>query len=70
MNDVPYIDLGLDLDLDKLKSECNSILTLYNTANYNSSFYLARKKYRKAWSGISLWGSDGNLYSDFTEGDI
>ena len=70
MNDVPYIDLGIDLDLDKLKSECNSILTLYNTSNYNSSFYLARRKYRNAWSGISLWGSDGNLYSDFTEGDI
>ena len=23
----------------------------------------------KAWSGISLWGSDGELHTDFTEGD-
>jgi hypothetical protein len=70
INDIPYVDLGFDLDLDKLKSECRSILTLYDTQNYKSSFYLARRKYRKAWSGISLWGSNGNLYSDFREGDI
>lgn len=68
--DTPYLNLNIDIDIDKLKVECQSVLNFYHTANYRSSFFLARRKYRNAWSGISLWGSDGELYSDFTEGDI
>jgi hypothetical protein len=69
LNNLPYLDLGIDLDLDKLKYECNRVLKFAGTQDYKSSFFLARKKYKKAWSGVSLWGSNGDLFSDFTEGE-
>lgn len=69
LNNIPYFDLGYDLDLPKLKHEAELILNYFDTKDYESTFRLARRKYRKAWSGISLWGSNGNLYQDFKEGD-
>lgn len=70
LNDIPYYDLGFDLDVELLKKEVNTIIQTYQTKSYESSYFLAKRKYRKAWSGISLWGSNGELYADFTEGDI
>jgi len=69
LNNIPYLDLDFDLDVDKLREECNKALRYVGTENYNSTFFLARKKYKKAWSGVSLWGSGGDLFSDFREGD-
>tara|TARA_B100000900_G_scaffold153694_1_gene130532 strand:+ start:6065 stop:6757 length:693 start_codon:yes stop_codon:yes gene_type:complete len=69
LNNIPYYDLGLDLDLPTLKKETKTILDKFGTEDYDSQFFLARRKYRKAWSGVSLWGSNGELYSDFREGD-
>jgi len=70
LNDIPYIDLGIDLDIKKLKEECAKALRYTGTQSYKSQFFLARRKYRKAWSGVSLWGSRGELFADFQEGDF
>lgn len=70
LNDIPFYKLNYDgIDLDRLKFETSRVLRLAGTVPYKSSFFLARRKYRRAWSGISLWGSNGDLFSDFTEGD-
>jgi len=69
LNDIPYLDLGIDIDITKLKEECSKALRYTGTKNYESQFFLARRKYKKTWSGVSLWGSNGELFSDFEEGD-
>ena len=69
LNNIPYYKLNIDLDLSKLKEECNKALRYTGTQDYESTFRLARRKYRRAWSGVSLWGSNGELFSDFKEGD-
>ena len=69
LNNIPYHKLNIDLDLVKLKEECERALRYTGTQDYHSTFRLARRKYKKAWSGVSLWGSNGELFSDFKEGD-
>lgn len=68
LKNTPYLRLNVDIDLDKLKFELSELNRVYNYAEYKSIFFGAKRKYRKAWSGISLWGSGGELYSDFSEG--
>ena len=68
LKNIPYLRLNVDIDLDKLKFELSELNRVYNYAEYKSIFFGAKRKYRKAWSGISLWGSGGELYSDFSEG--
>lgn len=69
LNNIPYLDLNYDLDLNLLKQECDLIIKYWETKDYESSYILARKKYRNAWSGISLYSDGGLLYNGFTEGE-
>jgi len=69
INDIPFIELDIDIDYDKLLSEWKAVEDKYSFAKYKTKYWQVRRKYAKAWSGISLVGSDGDLYSDMYEGD-
>ena len=68
LNDISHLKLNLDIDLNKLKSELATLNTSYRFENYHSIFFGAQTKYRKAWSGISLYGTNGSIHNDFYEG--
>jgi hypothetical protein len=68
LNDTSHLKLNVDIDLNKLKSELDIIEDAYSYRNYHSIFLGARYKYKRAWSGISLYGTNGTLYNDFYEG--
>ena len=57
LNDTSHLKLNVDIDLNKLKSELNTIEDAYSYRNYHSIFLGARYKYKRAWSGISLYGT-------------
>ena len=68
LNDISHLKLNLDIDSKKLKSELNTLNDSYRYENYHSIFFGAKRKYKKAWSGISLYGTNGTIHNDFYEG--
>ena len=66
--DIPFLELDIDIDLDKLKAEVDIVSNKYGYESYKSNYLLARRKYKKAWSGVSLYSTNGSLYDDFEEG--
>tara|TARA_R110002096_G_C14354213_1_gene703371 strand:+ start:27 stop:767 length:741 start_codon:yes stop_codon:yes gene_type:complete len=94
--DIPFLELDVDIDVDKLKSELKIIeknlemmTTLPNSPGtsffkksdiknsinkfgifspYKTAYWFAKRKYKQAWSGISLYSMNGSLYGDFKEG--
>jgi len=68
LNNISHLKLNVDIDLKKLKSELSVLNESYRYENYHSIFFGAKRKYRKAWSGISLYGTDGTIHNDFYEG--
>ena len=68
LNNEPYLKLNVDIDLKKLKSELAIIDDAYQYRNYHSLFFGAKRKYKRAWSGISLYGTNGGIHNDFYEG--
>lgn len=69
LNNVSHLELNVHIDLEKLQFELAKLNALYDYMGYNTAYFGVKRKYKKAWSGISLWGSDGELHTDFTEGD-
>jgi len=69
VNDIPFIELDLDIDYSKLLSEYRKIEEKYAFKSYQSDYFGVKRKYKKSWSGISLIGSDGELYSDMSENE-
>ena len=67
LKDIPYLKLDVDFNLDKLIEECYKITTNFELKPYESNFRFVRKKYARAWSGISLISSDGDLFTDLSE---
>ena len=67
LRDIPFLELDIEIDSSKLIAEYNKIDNIYPFKSYNTNFWQVRKKYRKAWSGISLISSDGSLYKDMYE---
>ena len=67
LKDIPYLKLDVDFNLDLLIEECYTITSNFDLKPYESKFRFIRKKYSKAWSGISLASSDGELYTDLSE---
>ena len=67
INDIPFIELDLDIDYPKLLSEYEEVKKRYEFRGYESGYFGVRKKYRESWSGIGLISSDGELYSDMSE---
>ena len=68
ITDISYLRLNIDIDLEKLKSEMSILNESYKFEDYHSVFFGAKRKYKKSWSGIALYGTDGELYNDFYEG--
>jgi hypothetical protein len=66
INDIPFIELDLDIDYSKLLSEYEEVQKRYEFKGYESGYFGVRKKYRESWSGIGLISSDGELYSAMT----
>ena len=64
LRDIPWLELDIDIDLEKLSKEYQILLDNYTFEDYKTIFWQVRRKYKKAWSGISLISSDGSLYSD------
>ena len=69
LRDIPWLELDIDIDLEKLSKEYQILLDNYTFEDYKTIFWQVRRKYKKAWSGISLISSDGSLYSDLYEGN-
>jgi hypothetical protein len=69
LRDIPWLELDIDIDLEKLSKEYQILLNNYTFEDYKTIFWQVRRKYKKAWSGISLISSDGSLYSDLYEGN-
>ena len=67
LRDIPFLELDINIDLEKLIKEYQSLSDKYVFKEYNTNFWQVRRKYRKAWSGISLVSSDGSLYKDMYE---
>ena len=67
LKDIPFLELDIDIDLIKLIDNYNTIDNIYSFESYNTNFWQVRRKYRKAWSGISLVSSDGTLFKDMYE---
>ena len=67
INDIPFIELDLDIDYSKLLSEYREIESRYEFKGYKSNYFPVRKKYKNSWSGIGLISSNGELYSDMSE---
>jgi hypothetical protein len=67
LKSIPFLELDIDIDLNKLIGEYNLLKTTYSFESYNTNFWQVRRKYRNAWSGISLISSDGSLYKDMYE---
>ena len=67
LRDIPFLELDIEIDSSKLIAEYNKIDNIYPFKSYNTNFWQVRKKYHKAWSGISLISSDGSLYKDMYE---
>ena len=67
INDIPFIELDLDIDHSKLLSEYREIESRYEFKGYESNYFAVRKKYKNSWSGIGLISSNGELYSDMSE---
>lgn len=66
--DAPFIDLNIDVDVERLVSEYKAVEAKYGFENYKTKYWPVRRKYAKSWSGICLISSDGGLYSDMYEG--
>tara|TARA_B100000795_G_C22597067_1_gene359709 strand:- start:49 stop:717 length:669 start_codon:yes stop_codon:yes gene_type:complete len=64
LNDISHLKLNLDIDSKKLKSELNTLNDLYRYKNYSSRVFGVKRKYKKAWSGISLYGTNGDINDD------
>jgi hypothetical protein len=64
----PFIDLDIEIDVDKLVSEYRKVESEYGFKSYRTNYWAVRRKYARAWSGICLISSDGNIYSDMYEG--
>ena len=69
VRDIPFIELNIDIDYDRLLSEYKTLEKKYSFANYKTKYWPVRKKYANAWSGICLVSSAGKLYSDMHEGN-
>ncbi len=69
LRNIPWLQLDVDIDLEKLSKEYQLLCDNYGFEDYRTTFWQVRRKYKKAWSGISLISSDGSLYSDLHEGD-
>ena len=67
LKSIPFLELDIDIDLNKLIDEYGLLKTKYEFKDYRTNFWQVRRKYRKAWSGISLISSDGSLYKDMYE---
>lgn len=68
ITDISHLRLNIDIDLDKLKSEMSILNESYKFENYHSIYFVAKRKYKKSWSGVALYGTNGELYDDFYEG--
>jgi hypothetical protein len=66
--DTPFINLDIDVDVERLLAEYKKVDELYGFQNYRTNYWAVRGKYAKSWSGICLISSDGGLYSDMYEG--
>jgi len=67
LRNIPFLELDIDIDLPKLIEEYRALSNKYEFKDYRTNFWQVRRKYRKAWSGISLISSDGSLYKDMYE---
>jgi len=67
INDIPFIELDLDIDHSKLLAEYMEVEKRYEFKGYESDYFGIKRKYNKTWSGIGLISSDGELYSDMSE---
>ena len=67
LRNIPFLELDIDIELPKLIEEYQAISNKYEFKDYRTNFWQVRRKYRKAWSGISLISSDGSLYKDMYE---
>ena len=67
LRNIPFLELDIDIDLPKLIEEYQALSNKYEFKDYRTNFWQVRRKYRKAWSGISLISSDGSLYKDMYE---
>ena len=68
LKNISHLKLNVDIDLRKLKAELSTLNESYRYENYHSIFFGARRKYKRAWSGISLYGTNGTIHNDFYEG--
>ena len=68
LKNISHLKLNVDIDLIKLKAELSTLNESYRYENYHSIFFGARRKYKRAWSGISLYGTNGTIHNDFYEG--
>jgi len=68
LRDIPFIQLNVDIDLERLLSEYKEVEKRYSFENYKTNYLEVKEKYANAWSGICLISSGGELYSDLHEG--
>ena len=66
---TPFIELDVEVDIEKLLQEYNTIEKKHSFKRYKTNAWPVRRKYAKSWSGICLISSDGGLYSDMYEGN-
>lgn len=64
---IPHLDLLKQYDVDKLTSELNKVKQF---KNYETKYKFSQNLYNKAWSGASLYGTDGDPYKNFTENSV
>jgi len=67
LKDIPYLKLDVDINHTLLIKECHDISNKYELKPYESNHWFVRNKYKKAWEGICLASSDGNLFTDLSE---
>lgn len=61
---IPHLDLLKQYDVDKLLNETNKVKKF---KSYETKYKFSQNLYDKAWSGASLYGTDGDPYKNFTE---
>lgn len=61
---IPHLDLLKQYDVSKLTDELNQIKEF---KSYETKYKTSQNLYNKAWSGASLYGTDGDPYKNFTE---